>query len=100
MIYLWDRNYLSKIKAIKPLTIASTGITKLGSSTYGGFFNITLFSSTGGIYLSPLSTAPTTTNSYYLGEGKSLALQVESQVSLFGDSTTATYQAIIWDMAI
>jgi hypothetical protein len=93
----WGKEISKKIKYIIPNTISSTGITVLSSTTYGGFFDLTISCSTGNIYINTLTTSPTSTNSFLLAEGDVLNLQVSNYLSLFGDSTTSVYKGIVWD---
>ena len=88
-----------RIKAIVFENVASTAagsVDTLGSSVYGANFDITVHCSTGVIYVNPL-TAATTTNSFKLKEDQSIDLKVASALSIIGDSTTAAYQAIVWE---
>ena len=72
-------------------TISSTLSTAIGAN-----FDITVHCSTGVIYLNSLAAA-TTTNGFKLKEDQSVDLKVASALSIIGDSTTAAYQAIVWE---
>lgn len=88
-----------RIKAIVFENVASTAagsVDTLGSSVYGANFDITVHCSTGAVYINPL-VAATTANGFKLIEGQSLDLKVLSALSIIGDSTTAKYQAIVWE---
>ena len=88
-----------RIKAIVFENVASTAagsVDTLGSSVYGANFDITVHCSTGVIYVNPLVTA-TTANGFKLKEDQSIDLKVASALSIIGDSTTAAYQAIVWE---
>lgn len=88
-----------KIFTIKPFTILSTGITIWTSTTFGQGQNwdMTLQASTGDMYFTTLSTAPTSTNTFKLLAGNALDIKVEDYIAMLGDSTTAAVQAIIWE---
>jgi len=88
-----------RMKAIVFENVASTAagsVDTLGSSVYGANFDITVHASTGTIFVNPLAAA-TTTNGFKLIEGQSLDLKVLSALSIIGDSTTAAYQAVVWE---
>jgi hypothetical protein len=94
------RPMFKTVKAIIFENVASTSagaVDTIGSSVYGENFSITINCSTGSIFINPL-TAATTTNGYKLKENQSMDLKVESQLSIIGDSTTAAYQATIWEV--
>lgn len=91
-------NKFRKVKAIKPLTFSSTtasAASSLTSATYGNNFSITLQALAGNTWIDPLTTA--TTNAFKLTAGDSVDLVVTDTLSLVSDSTTASYQAIIWE---
>ena len=87
------------IKSIKPVTILSTAVTIWTSTTFtqGQYWDMTIEAISGDMYISTLSTAPTSTNTFKLVEGDCLDIKVEEYISMLGDSTTASVQAIIWD---
>lgn len=86
-----------KVRAIVPLTFASTtasAASSITSTTYGENFEITLQCVTGTVWVNPLAVA--TTNSFAITSGNSLDLLVSNTLSLVSDSTLATYQGIVW----
>ena len=73
-------------------------ITGFTTRPYGENFSITIEATTGNLYLCPESTVlPTSTNSFLLAEGSLLDLRIKDHLALVGDSTTAKYQAIVWE---
>jgi hypothetical protein len=88
-----------RIFQIKPVTILSTGITIWTSTTFsqGQNWDMSIEAIVGDIYITTKSTAPTSTNTFKLVEGDCLDIKVEDYISMLGDSTTASVQAIIWD---
>jgi hypothetical protein len=86
-------------KYIKPVMILSTGISIWTSTSFsqGQNWDLSIEAITGNMYISTLTTAPTSTNTFKLMEGDCLDLKVEEYISMLGDSTTAAVQAIIWD---
>lgn len=113
-MYVKQRN--RKWKAIIPITIASTGTTAAYNSSvlcsttlclnvpgnsakvYGDNFEVTVYCTTGTLYLRPGSTIePVVTNSYVLYEGESINLKIDSFLAIKGDTTTAAFQAIVWE---
>lgn len=93
------RPMFKTVKAIIFENVASTSagaVDTIGSSVYGENFSVTVQCSTGVVYVNPL-VAATTTNGFKLTAGAALDLKVESALSIIGDSTTAAYQAIVWE---
>ena len=76
-------------------TTASVANTTLGSTTYGANFSVTIQCTTGEIWINPTTTA--TTNSFKLSEGDAIDLKVKDVLGTIADTTTAKWQAIIWD---
>ena len=94
------RPILRTMKAVRPLEVASTtaGVVKhLTTATYGENFAVTIQATTGSIYISTLTTAPTTATGYELKERESIDLNVPANLAIIGNSTTAAFQAIIWN---
>jgi hypothetical protein len=97
---MYVKTQFKPIRAIVGPTIPSTDagvIDFITSTAYGTNFQCTIMCTTGQLAISTVSTAPTTSIGYLLGEGKSLDLLVPSYLSILGNSTTAAYQCIIWD---
>lgn len=87
-------------KTIIPQTVASTtaaAVSFITSTTYGENFPITLQCLTGDIHVSTLSTAPSTSVGFKMSGGDVLDLNVESYLALVSTSTSAAYQAIVWE---
>lgn len=96
---IFTRPMFKKVKTIIFENVASTSagaVDTISSTDYGENFSVTVQCSTGTIYINPLAAA-TTTNGFALQENESLELKVENQLSIIGDSTTAAYQAIVWE---
>lgn len=97
-----NRPMFRRVKAIIFESVASTAagsvdtISSTLSTAIGANFDITIHATTGVIYINPLAAA-TTTNGFRVDEDQSLDLKVASALSIIGDSTTAAYQAIIWE---
>ncbi len=88
------------VRAIFPETAASTAagtVTVIPTSDVGGY-NVLIMASTKGFFLSPLTTALTQANGYWLGEGKSLQFAVEGggYLSLMSTDATGKYQMIVF----
>lgn len=97
---MYIKTQFKEIRTIIGNTIPSTTagvIDFLQSTDYGGNFLCTIYCTTGQIAVSTLTTAPSTTIGYLLTEGKSLELIVPNYLGILGNSTTAAYQAIIWN---
>lgn len=91
-------NKFRKVKAIKPLTFSSTTASvasSLSSTDYGNNFSVTFQALAGNTWINPLVTA--TTNSFKLSAGQAIDLVVYDSLSIISDSTTASYQAIVWE---
>jgi len=91
-------NKFRKVKAIKPITFSSTTVSvasSLSSTDYGNNFSITFQAVAGNTWINPIETA--TTNSFRLSTGQSVDLVVYDKLSIISDSTTASYQAIVWE---
>lgn len=96
----WTKSSFRKIKNIIPITVASTtanAVSKINSSDYGAYMDLTISMSTGNAYISTLTTTLTSTNGFYIKEGDVIDLQVPDYLAIVGDSTTSAYKAIIWD---
>jgi hypothetical protein len=94
------RPILKSMKAVVPTTVASTSagaVKHLPTATYGENFAATIMCTTGIIYISTLTTAPTSTNGYEVKERETIDLNVPSNLAIIGNSTTAAYQAIVWN---
>jgi hypothetical protein len=97
-----NRPMFRRVKAIIFESVASTAagsvdtISSTLSTAIGANFDITVHCSTGSIFINPLAAA-TTTNGFKMIEGQSLDLKVFSALSIIGDSTTAKYQAVVWE---
>lgn len=76
-------------------TTASVANTTLSSTTYGANFSVTIQATTGDIWVNPTTTA--TTNSFKLCEGDAIDLKVVDTLGTIADTTTAKWQAIIWE---
>lgn len=91
-------------KKIVPPTVCSLTASVANSTTIGvggtydagQNFSCTLMCITGTIFLNPLITA-TTANGFRVDENTTIDIKVENILSLISDSTTATFQAIIWE---
>jgi hypothetical protein len=97
---MFTKTVFRPIKAIIPENVASTSagaVDTVSSTDYGLNFDITLNCSTGVVYINSL-TAATTTNGFRLEEGEAIDLRVSSSLSIIGNSTTAAYQAIVWEV--
>lgn len=104
-----------RIRSILGNTVASIGTTaafnssSLNSTTlcsitgwttrpFGNNFSVTLYCTTGNLYVVPESTVePTSTNAFIISEGESIDLKVNTFLSVKGETTTAAFQALIWD---
>lgn len=87
-------------KIIIPQTFCSTSaasVSFVSSTTYGENFPITFQCLFGDIHISTLSTAPSTTVGFKMTAGDVIDLNVQSYLSLMSTSTTASYQAIVWE---
>lgn len=86
-------------KTIIPQTFCSTSAASVSfiSGAYGENFPITFQCLSGDIHISTLSTAPSTTVGFKMTSGDVIDLNVPSYLSLMSTSTTASYQAIVWD---
>lgn len=95
---MYTREIFKKVKAIIPLTFSSTTAStasSISSATYGNNFQITFHALAGNTWISPIATA--TTNSFKLTAGQAIDLTVDTTLSIVSDSTTASYQAIVWE---
>lgn len=94
-----SRDSFKKVFAVKPVTILSTGITIWTSTTFsqGQNWDMTIEAVVGDMYITTLSTAPTSTTAFKLVEGDALDIKVEDYIAMLGDSTTAAVQAIVWE---
>lgn len=92
-----NRDIFKKPKYVIPPTIASTAYTHFTSTSYGQNFMITLMATTGAMWFNTLSTTPNSTTAFKLHEGDAIDLLVVNTLSVYGDSTTASYQAIVWE---
>ena len=87
-------------KTIIPQTVASTtaaSVSFITGATYGQNFPITYQCLSGDIHVSTLSTAPSTAVGFKLTSGDVLDLNVESYLAMVSTSTSASYQAIVWE---
>ncbi len=112
---MYTRSMYKRIRSILGNTIASIGTTAAFNSSslnstslcsitgwttrpFGNNFTMTLYCSTGSVYVVPESTVePTSTNAFLLEEGESIDLKVSNFLSVKGSSTTAAFQAIVWE---
>ena len=95
---MYNRNLIRKAKAVIGLTFSSTTastVSTISSTTYGRNFEITFQAMAGNTWVDPTTTA--TTNSFKLTPGDEVDFMVDDELSIVSDSTTASYQAIIWD---
>jgi uncharacterized membrane protein len=88
------------VKTIFPETVASTGagsVTILPTSDVGGH-SLLIQATTGGFYLSPLTTALTSTNGWWLDEGELLNLAIEGNgfLSLMSTDAAGKFQMIVF----
>ena len=89
------------VKAIFPETVASTAassVTVIPTSDVGGQ-NLLIQATTVGFYLSPLTTALTSTNGYWLDESESLHLAIAGKgyLSVMSTDASGKYQMIVFD---
>ena len=75
--------------------ISSTDLDDNGKAL-GANFDITIAGVSGDTYVTPLSTAPTSTNAFSI-QNLVMDFKVEDRLALTSSSTTATYQAIVWE---
>ena len=95
---MYNRNLLRKAKTIIGLTFSSTTastVSTISSTTYGRNFEITFQALAGNTWINATTTA--TTNAFKLSAGQAIDLRVDDELSIVSDSTTASYQAIIWE---
>lgn len=88
--------YVNTIASTVGSTTGSVANSTLNSTTYGANFSVTIQATTGDIWINPTTTA--TTNHFKLSEGDSLDLKVVDILYTIADTTTAKWQAIIWDV--
>lgn len=88
-------NFVSTIQSTSVCNV--TGYT---THTYGTNFDITIFASTGNLWILPESTSlpVAANNAILLKEGDNISFKAKSKVSIGGDSTTSKFHAIIWDI--
>jgi uncharacterized membrane protein len=89
------------VKAIFPETVASTAassVTVIPTSDVGGQ-NLLIQATTVGFYLSPLTTALTSTNGYWLDESESLHLAIAGKgyLSVMSTGADGKYQMIVFN---
>jgi hypothetical protein len=89
------------VRAIFPETAASTGagsVTVIPSSDVGGY-NLLIQATTKGFWLSPLTTALTSTNGYWLDESESLHLAIAGKgyLSVMSTDASGKYQMIVFN---
>lgn len=89
-------NRFRKIRTIVPETFASTTSSVASTLNTTGDATVSLMCSTGAIWINPLATA-TTANGFKLNEYDIIDLVVPNSLSIISDSTTAKYQAVIWE---
>ena len=95
---MYVRNLFRKAKTIIGLTFSSTtasAVSAISSTTYGRNFEVTFQAMAGNTWVNPTTTA--TTNAFKLVPGDEVDFMVVDELSIVSDSTTASYQAIIWD---
>lgn len=77
--------------------VYSTYLNMVSTNLFiGNNFDITIMATTGNTAIG-LSTLLTATNGFLLTEGTIIDLQVKDALYLVGDSTTAKFQAIVWE---
>lgn len=88
-----------KIKGIKPVTVIGLNTVLLRSTDFlqGENNDLMIKCIAENIYISTLTTAITTTNSWMLSSSNIFDLKVESFLTIMGDSTSSSYQAVVWD---
>ena len=91
------QNVFKRSKAIIPITLASTVATFISSTDHGANFDISIIGSVDGVLCTPLSTTPTSTNTFTLNSDVTIDLKVESKLALISASSIASYQAIVWE---
>ena len=94
---MYVRDIFRKQRAVIGLTFSSTTastVSAISSTTYGRNFEITFQALAGNTWIDATTTA--TTNAFKLSAGQAIDLRVDDELSIVSDSTTASYQAIIW----
>lgn len=92
------RPMFRRMKAVSSTCASTSGSvanSTLGSTTYGANFDVTIMCTTGTIWINGSTTA--TTNSFQLNEGDSIDMKVKDILYTIADTTTAKFQAIIWE---
>lgn len=94
-----NKDSFKRVFQIKPITILSTAVTIWTSTTFlqGQNWDMSIEAISGDMYISTKTTAPTSTNTFKLVQGDCLDIKVEDYISMLGDSTTASVQALIWE---
>jgi hypothetical protein len=84
--------------SIDSKTLNSTTIGSLTGKVFGEHFEVSIRCDTGEIHIGPyISTTPLTTDiGYAMREGDVVNAKVHNALSVMGDSTTASFTAIIW----
>ncbi len=89
------------VKAIfaeTPASTAASSVTVIPTSDVGGY-NLLIQATTKGFWLSPLTTALTETNGFWLNEGESLELTIKGGgfLSVMSTAADGKYQMIVFN---
>jgi Na+-translocating ferredoxin:NAD+ oxidoreductase RNF subunit RnfB len=95
---MFTKEIYQKVKAIYADAAVSTaaGVATVISSGIAGC-NVLLQCTTGVLYASPLSTAPTAANAWTMAEGDELRINVPEYLAYMSTSTAAQRQMIVFN---
>lgn len=95
---MYVRNIPMKVKSIYSEALASTTAGTPTTLTINGA-PVTVFSTTGLLYVNSLGAASATTGLavWDTAGHNELTLYVPGDISILGNSTTAKYQAVVWE---